>query len=111
MAQTDGPDRGLIALCSLTTLGDARAIPVCLAHLQEGTAVMRQAALQALATLTDAEHAEAVMQAVMVVRSINDVNLKGLANTTASTLIRRFGERVLGQSTSLSRSMQRPAPQ
>lgn len=110
MAQTGDTDTGLIALQTLTTLGDARAISVCLAQLHQGIPERQQAALQALATLTDAEHSEAVLQAVMAVRNTNDANLKTLANTTASALIRRFGERAVGRGASLSLSMSRPAP-
>jgi serine/threonine-protein kinase len=114
MAQTGDTEMGLIALRTLTTLGDTRAMPVCLAYLRRGSPEMQQAALQALATLTDAEHSEAVLQAVMAVRSTNDATLKALANSTASALIRRFGERAVGRgaslSTSLSMSMSRAAP-
>jgi hypothetical protein len=67
--------------------------------------------LQALATLADAEHSEAVLQAVMAVRSTGDADLKALANSTASTLIRRFGVRAVGRSTALDVSVSRPAPQ
>jgi serine/threonine-protein kinase len=111
MAQTGDPDMCLLALRTLTTLGDARAIPVCLTHLQEGAPELQQEALQALATLTNAEHSEAVLQAIMTVRSTSDANLKALANSTASTLIRRFGERAVGRSTSIEVSMCRPVNQ
>ena len=111
MAHTGDPDLRRLALRTLTSLGDARAIPVCLEHLQQGPAEMQQEALQALATLTDAEHSEAVLQAIMAVRSTSDANLKALANSTASTLIRRFGERAVGRSTSMEVSMCRPASQ
>jgi len=111
LAHTDNADMGRLALRTLTALEDARAIPACLTHLQEGTPALRQEALQALATLTDAEHSEAVLQAVMAVRNVNDTDLKAQANSTASTLIRRFGDRAIGRSTSLSGSMTRPSPQ
>ena len=71
---------------------------------------LQREALQALATLTDAEHSEAVLQAVMAVRSTNDADLKALANSTASAIIRRFGVRAVGRSASLEDiSVSRPA--
>lgn len=109
LAQSGDTAQALLALRTLTTLGDARAIPVCLLHLQTGTPELQQEALQALATLTDAEHSEAVLQAIMAVRSTGNASLKALANSTASTLIRRFGERAVGLSTSVEVSMCRPA--
>ena len=113
MARTGDADMGLVALRTLTTLGDTRALPVCLAHLRAGIPVLQQAALQALATLTDAEHCEEVLQAVMAVRNTNDADLKALANSTASALIRRFGERAvmrsMAPSTALSVSMNQPS--
>ena len=42
-----------MALRTLATLGDARALPVCLAQVQHGPAEIQQEALRALATLTD----------------------------------------------------------
>src|SRR5262245_4037769 len=100
LAQTGDTDMCLTALRALTTLGDARAIPTFLTHLRQGTPVMRQEALRALATVTDAEHAGAVLQAVLAVRSTRDAHLKALANSTASTLVRRFGERAMETGTS-----------
>ncbi len=111
LAQTGHTDMCLVALRTLTTLGDARAIPVCLTQLQQGFPSLQREALQALATLADAEHSEAILQAVMAVRSTGDVDLKALANSTASTLIRRFGVRAVGGSPALDVSVSRPAPQ
>lgn len=110
-AEASQAELRLVALRTLNMLGDARAIPVFLSQLQQGTPALRQEVLQALATLTDAEHSEAVLQAVMAVRSTSDVNLKALANSTASTLIRRFGERAVGCSTVVEPSVGRPTPQ
>src|SRR5207244_10651759 len=75
------------------------------------TPVLQREALQALATLTDAERSEAVLQAVMAVRSTDDADLKALANSTASAIIRRFGVRAVGRSSTRDISMNRPAPQ
>ena len=97
----------LMALRALTTLRDARALPTFLTHLHQGTPAIRQEALRALATVTDAEHAGAVLQAVLAVRSTSDAHLKALANSTASTLVRRFGERAIGTGTSSNVSTSR----
>src|SRR5262249_38167976 len=65
LAQAGSTDICLVALRTLTSLGDARAIPLLLTHLHQDTPVLQREALQALATLTDAEHSEVVLQAVM----------------------------------------------
>jgi len=111
LAQTGAADLCLVALRTLTNLGDTRAVPLLLTHLHQGTPAMQREALQALATLTDAEHSEAVLQAVMAVRSTNDADLKALANSTASAIIRRFGVRAVGCSAVRDISVSRPAPQ
>ncbi|MGE3536098.1 MAG: HEAT repeat domain-containing protein [Candidatus Tectimicrobiota bacterium] len=108
-AETGPPELCLVALRTLTALGDPRAIPLFLTHLQQGPAEIQQVVLQALATITDAAHSEAVLQAVMTVRSTNDTALKALANNTASALIRRFGERAVGRSMVIDASLCRPA--
>jgi serine/threonine-protein kinase len=112
LAQTNHTDLRLVALRTLTGLGETRAIPLLLTYVQQGTPALQREALQALATLTDAEHSEAVLQAVMAVRSTNDADLKALANSTASAIIRRFGARAVGRS-SIARdiSVSRPVPQ
>ena len=47
----------------------------------------------------------------MAVRSTDDADLKALANSTASAIIRRFGVRAVGRSTARDISVSRPAPQ
>ena len=111
LAQTESTDMCLVALHTLANLGDTRAIPLLLTHLHQGTPVLQREALQVLTTLTDAEHSEAVLQAVMAVRSTDDADLKALANSTASAIIRRFGVRAVGRSSIQDISMSRPAPQ
>jgi len=111
LAQTESTDMCLVALRTLANLGDTRAIPLLLTHLHQGTPVLQREALQVLTTLTDAEHSEAVLQAVMAVRSTDDADLKALANSTASAIIRRFGVRAVGRSSIQDISMSRPAPQ
>jgi serine/threonine-protein kinase len=98
----------LVALRTLTTLGDSRAIPISLTHLRQGERDLQHAALEGLTTLTDVEHAEEVLQTVMTVRSTSDADLKMVINGTASTLIRRFGARAVGRSTT-SVEMHAPA--
>jgi eukaryotic-like serine/threonine-protein kinase len=111
LAQTGHTDLRLVALRTLTSLGDVRAIPLLLTYVQQGTPVLQREALQALAALTDAEHSEAVLQAVMAIRSTYDTDLKALANSTASAIIRRFGVRAVGRSTARDIGVSRPAPQ
>jgi len=111
LAQTGSTDMRLVAFRTLTSLEDARAIPLLLTHLHQGAPVLQREALQALATLTDTEHSEAVLQAVMAVRSTDDADIKALANSTASAIIRRFGVRAVGRSTARDISVSRPAPQ
>src|SRR5262249_10125368 len=111
LAQTGSTDMRLVALNILTSLEDARAIPLLLTHLHQGAPILQREALQALATLTDAEHSEAVLQEVMAVRSTDDADLKALANSTASVIIRRFGVRAVGRSTARDISVSRPTPQ
>ncbi|HSX81719.1 MAG TPA: HEAT repeat domain-containing protein, partial [Candidatus Saccharimonadia bacterium] len=111
LAQTGSTDMRLVALRTLISLEDARVIPLLLTHLHQGTPVLQREALQALATLTDTEHSEAVLQAVMAVRSTDDADIKALANSTASAIIRRFGVRAVGRSPARDISVSRPAPQ
>jgi serine/threonine-protein kinase len=111
LAQTEQMDLCLVALRTLTALGDARAVPVCLTQLQQGCPSLQREALQALATLTDASQSEVVLQAVMAVRSTGDTDLKAFANSTASTLIRRFGVRAVGGNSTLDVSLSHAASQ
>jgi serine/threonine-protein kinase len=111
LAQAGSTDIRLVALHTLISLGDTRVIPLLLTYLHQGTPVLQHEALQALATLTDAEHSEAVLQAVMAVRSTDNADLKALANSTASAILRRFGVRAVGRSMAQDLGVSRPAPQ
>ena len=88
------PAERVMALRMLTTLGDVHALPVCLAQVQHSPAEVQQEALRALGALTDAAHVEPVLQAVMIVQATaTEPALQALATSTASALMRRFGEK------------------
>ena len=110
LAQTGSTDMPLVALRTLISLEmHVRSPPA--QPSAPGHSVLQREALQALTTLTDTEHSEAVLQAVMAVRSTDDADIKALANSTASAIIRRFGVRAVGRSTARDISVSRPAPQ
>jgi eukaryotic-like serine/threonine-protein kinase len=121
MMQKSDTARSLVAIRTLAALKDPQAIAPLLAYLKKGDPPVREEAMRALATLTDAAHAGTVLQAVMAARSTNDGNIRELANTTATMVIRRFGDHAvlrspttaatsaaaLAASTSSARSTQR----
>lgn len=95
-------DDGLIALRTLTKLKDPRAIPVGIRYLQSDKPAMQEEGLQALLALTDAEHAETVLQTIMNARHAITPTLKEQADQTAAALAKRFGDLALGKKSSLS---------
>lgn len=99
LVDTAAPAERAIALRTLATLGASQAIPVCIVQAQSGPADVQEEALKALGTLTNADHAEAVLKAVMEVRETATISgIKTLANSTASALIRRFPDKAVGYS-------------
>jgi eukaryotic-like serine/threonine-protein kinase len=91
-------DASLAAIRSLATLGDPQAITPLLAHLQHPEKTVRQEVLRALAVLTNEKHASEVLQAIMAIRDNAEDDLKEVANRTATAIIKRFGQKVMPQS-------------
>ena len=95
----DTPEVGTAVIPALARLGDRQAIPVLMECLQGTNQALRKEALQALATLTDAAHAEQVLKAVMAIRDTANTELKDVLNSTASALVSKFGAAAVGGST------------
>lgn len=89
MAQAN-EEEGVLALQVLTKIGDPRAIPVCLLHMQSGTPVLQEHALQALAVLTDVENFDGVLYPMLTWRDRVAADRKVLFNRAAAALIKRF---------------------
>jgi serine/threonine-protein kinase len=88
----------LIAIRALVALGDAEAIHPLMVQLQNPDQAVQQEALRALAVLTNETYAPDVLQAIMTVRESAEDDLKELANKMATTIIRRFGQKVMPRS-------------
>jgi serine/threonine-protein kinase len=86
---------GLIAIRALVALGDAEAIHPLLVQLQNPDKTIQQEVLRALATLTNETYAPDVLQAIMTVRDNAEDEIKELANKMATTIIKRFGQKVM----------------
>jgi HEAT repeat protein len=87
----------LIATHILVALNNPQAIPHLLMQLSNPNEAIVQETLRALAILTTIEHASEVLQAVMVTRDQSENEIKDLANKTATSIIKRFGRKVLPQ--------------
>lgn len=87
----------LIATNILVALNNPQAIPHLLVQLSNPNETLVQETLRALAILTTIERASEVLQAVMVVRDQSENEIKDLANKTATSIIKRFGRKVLPQ--------------
>lgn len=94
MLERDSEAR-LIAIRALVALKEPQAIHPLLVQLQHPDKTVRQEVLRALAVLTSAEHASDVLQAIMAVRDNAEEDIKELANRMATTLIKRFGSKVV----------------
>jgi serine/threonine-protein kinase len=93
-AQTD-EEESVLALEVLMKIGDPRAVPVCLTHMQNGTLAQRKAALQALAELTGAANFDVVLDSMLVLRETMVVDLKEHFNHAAARLLKRFPAHML----------------
>jgi serine/threonine-protein kinase len=85
----------LIAIRALIALGEAEAIHPLLVQLQNPDKSVQQEVLRALAMLTNEAYAPDVLQAIMAVRDSAEDELKELANKMATTIIKRFGQKVM----------------
>jgi HEAT repeat protein len=89
----------MIAIRALVALGQPQAIHPLLAQLQNPDKTIQQEALRALAVLTNEEYAPDVLQAIMAVRETSESEVKELANRMATSIIKRFGQKVMPRST------------
>lgn len=87
----------LVATKVLVSLKSPQAIPHFLMQLPSPNKALVKETLNALSVLTGAEHASEVLQAVMVTRDQGENDVKELANKTATSIIKRFGCKVLPQ--------------
>ena len=94
MLERDGTS-ALIAINMLVALNNRQAIPHMLMQLSNPNESIVRASLHALAILTTIEHASEVLQAVMATRDQSESEIKELANKTATSIIKRFGRKVL----------------
>jgi eukaryotic-like serine/threonine-protein kinase len=85
----------IIAVRALVALKEPQAIHPLLMQLQKPEKAVRQEVLRALAMLTNAEYARDVLQAIMAVRDTAEDDLKELANRMATSIIKRFGSKVI----------------
>jgi serine/threonine-protein kinase len=85
----------LIAIRALVALGEAEAIHPLLVQLQHPDKSVQQEVLRALAMLTNEAYAPDVLQAIMAVRDSAEDELRELANKMATTIIKRFGQKVM----------------
>ena len=85
----------LIAIRALVALGEAEAIHPLLIQLQHPDKSVQQEVLRALAMLTNEAYAPDVLQAIMAVRDSAEDELRELANKMATTIIKRFGQKVM----------------
>lgn len=91
-------DASLIATRALVALGEPQAIHPLLVQLQHPDLAVRREVLRALAVLTNEEYAPDVLQAVMAVRDSGEDDMRELANQMATTIIKRFGQRIMPHS-------------
>lgn len=87
-------EAGPVVTRALAALGDERAIKPLLAKLQRPDHTLRKEILQALAMMTDEAHAADVQQALSLLRQDSDVDVRELVDSTTSTLVARFGDRI-----------------
>lgn len=88
----------LVATHVLAALNNSQAIPHLLMQLSNPNKALVKETLRVLAALTTAEHASEVLQAVMAIRDQSENEIKDLANKTATSIIKRFGRKVIQHS-------------
>jgi serine/threonine-protein kinase len=87
----------LIATKVLVALNNQQAIPQFLMQLSNPNEAIVKETLRALAILTTIEHASEVLNSVMATRDKSENEIKELANKIATSIIKRFGRKVLPQ--------------
>ncbi len=103
-------ESALIATNVLVALKSPQAIPHLLMQLPNSNKEIVKETLNALSILTSVEHASEVLQAVMVTRDQGENDIKELANKTATSIIKRFGRKVLPQNNTEQSAEQRTPP-
>jgi HEAT repeat protein/tRNA A-37 threonylcarbamoyl transferase component Bud32 len=91
-------ETSLIAIRALVALGEPQAIHPLLVQLHRPDKPIRHEAMHALTVLTNEKYAPDVLQAMMAVREGADEETKELANRMATTIIKRFGQKVMPRS-------------
>lgn len=86
------PEASQVIIKALVTLGDAQAVKPLIEHLKSNPTDTLKETLQALATLTDEDHAADVQQALTQIINSRDPELQSTADQTLQTLITRFGK-------------------
>jgi HEAT repeat protein/tRNA A-37 threonylcarbamoyl transferase component Bud32 len=99
-------ETSIIAIHALVALGEPQAVHPLLVHLQHPEKAIQKEVLRALAVLTNEEYAPDVLQAVMAVRDCAEEDVKKLANRMATTIIKRFGQKVMPRSVVVETTVQ-----
>lgn len=97
MLEGDDTEATFIAIRALVALGDPQAIHPLLIQLDNPDESISREALRAVAVLTDEGSAQDVLHAVMSVRDSSTGELKLLANKMATSIIKRFGAKIMPQ--------------
>ena len=97
MLEGDDAEATFIAIRALVALGDPQAIHPLLVQFDNPDEEVRREALRAVAVLTDEGYAQDVLHAVMSVRDNSTGEVKVLANKMATSIIKRFGAKVMPQ--------------
>jgi serine/threonine-protein kinase len=97
MLEGDDIEATFIAIRALVSLGDPQAIQPLLVQFDNPDESIKREALRAVAVLTDEGSAQDVLLSVMSVRDNSTGELKVLANKMATSIIKRFGAKVMPQ--------------
>jgi HEAT repeat protein/tRNA A-37 threonylcarbamoyl transferase component Bud32 len=87
-------EAGPVVTRALASLGDERAIRPLLTKLQTPDPTLRKEVLQALSAMTDETHAADVQQAIAQMQQVSGDDLRDLVDSTMSTIVMRFGDRI-----------------
>ena len=103
-------ESALVATRVLIAFKEPQAISPLLDQLTSANKELIKETLRALAVLTNAEYAPEVLQSVMAIRDTADDDIKELANKMATTIIKRFGRKVLPRNVQDQMLADTPAP-
>lgn len=85
------PEASHVIIKALAKLGDRRVINSVIKQLRHGSDNAQKEALKALGTLTDRAHIIDVQDAITEIIKADDPEIRSLANSTITTLSRKFG--------------------